>query len=135
MVQDGDKITAAAYVRVAPGDDLGERKAEIQRAVIRKYAARRGLIIPDEYWFIDECSGLKGDRPGLQQVLRLSRERKIQAVLVSHLSALHRYVPTLIRVIRALDKDGVEVVPILEGPVLDAFLDAFSRAAGGSLAV
>ena len=62
--------TAAAYIRVST-DDQVEYSPDSQLKAIRKYAKEHGLILPEEFIFIDEgISGRKADkRPSFQRMI------------------------------------------------------------------
>ena len=62
--------TAAAYIRVST-DDQVEYSPGSQLKAIRKYAKEHGLILPEEFIFIDEgISGRKADkRPSFQRMI------------------------------------------------------------------
>lgn len=62
--------TAAAYIRVSTDDQI-EYSPDSQLKAIRKYAKEHGLILPEEFIFIDEgISGRKADkRPSFQRMI------------------------------------------------------------------
>lgn len=67
---------AAAYIRVST-DEQAEQSPESQLIEIRKYADRNGIILPDEYIFMDE--GISGkrteNRPAFMQMIGTAKER------------------------------------------------------------
>lgn len=62
--------TAAAYIRVST-DDQVEFSPDSQLNAIRRYAKEHGMILPEEFVFVDEgISGRKADkRPAFQQMI------------------------------------------------------------------
>ena len=62
--------TAAAYIRVST-DDQVEYSPDSQLKAIRKYAKEHGMILPEEFIFVDEgISGRKADkRPSFQRMI------------------------------------------------------------------
>ncbi len=68
--------TAAAYIRVST-EDQADQSPESQLIEIRKYAARNGLILPDNLVFVDEgISGKRSEnRPAFQQMIGTAKEK------------------------------------------------------------
>ena len=62
--------TAAAYIRVSTEDQV-EFSPDSQLKAIRKYAKEHGMILPEEFIFVDEgISGRKADkRPSFQRMI------------------------------------------------------------------
>ncbi len=67
---------AACYIRVST-DEQADQSPESQLIEIRKYAARNGWLIPDEYIYLDEgISGKKSsNRPAFQQMIGAAKEK------------------------------------------------------------
>ena len=65
---------AAAYIRVST-DEQAEQSPESQLIEIRKFAARSGCILPEEYIFVDEgISGKRSEnRPAFQRMIGLAK--------------------------------------------------------------
>ena len=68
--------TAAAYIRVST-DEQTDQSPESQLIEIRKYAARNGLILPDNLVFVDEgISGKRSqNRPAFQRMIGAAKEK------------------------------------------------------------
>lgn len=67
---------AACYIRVST-DEQADQSPESQLIEIRKYAARNGYLIPEEYIYIDEgISGKKSsNRPDFQRMVGAAKEK------------------------------------------------------------
>ncbi len=67
---------AAAYVRVST-DEQSDQSPETQLIEIKKFAKRQGLILPDEYIFVDEgISGKRTDnRPAFMRMIGAAKEK------------------------------------------------------------
>jgi DNA invertase Pin-like site-specific DNA recombinase len=98
------------YCRVSTKDQT----VETQLLELRRYGNARGWEITaeqtDEGW-----SGTKEDRPGLQAILQMARERSIDAVLVWKVDRLGRSVPHLFQVLQELKEIGIAIVGFKDG--------------------
>ena len=114
---------AAAYIRVSTDDQI-EYSPDAQLFEIRKFAAKEGYILPDEYIFIDEgISGKKADkRPQFQQMIAIAKNEKhpFDTILLWKFSRFARNQEESIVYKNMLKRDHVDVVsitePIIEGP-------------------
>ena len=78
---------ALAYVRLSTEMQHSE---DDQERVCREAAAKRGLVLPDEYIFVDRETGQLASRPGWEAVKELIKSRKVKAVVGYSLSRMFR---------------------------------------------
>ena len=100
------KNHTAIYARVSTLD----QDPEMQIRELRDYAARRKLVIVEE--FIDHASGAKENRPQLDRLLRAIRNRTIDTVLVWKFDRFARSTRQLINALeefRHLDVDFISI--------------------------
>jgi DNA invertase Pin-like site-specific DNA recombinase len=83
---------------------------DMQLSELREYASRRGFEIVGE--FTDIASGSKDDRPELNKVLALARQRKIDCVLCWKTDRLGRSLRHLVNTISELEALGVGFVSL-----------------------
>ena len=113
----------AAYIRVST-DDQVELSPDSQLAMVRDYAAKNGIIIPDEYVFVDEgISGRQASkRPAFNKMIAVAKQsdHPIDLILVWKFSRFARNQEESIVYKAMLRKDKVDVVsisePLVEGP-------------------
>ena len=85
-----DNITAL-YARLSQEDALDGESNSIanQKKILLKYATDNGF--PNPTFFIDDgVSGVTFDRPGWNEMIRLSEEGKVQTVIVKDMSRMGR---------------------------------------------
>ncbi len=120
MPTDEIKI-AAAYIRVSTEDQV-EYSPDAQLYEIRKYAAKEGYILPDEYIFLDEgISGKKANkRPHFQQMIAVAKSENhpFDTILLWKFSRFARNQEESIVYKNMLKRDRVDVVSITE-PIVD----------------
>ena len=109
---------AACYIRVST-DEQADQSPESQLIEIRKYAARNGYLIPEEYIYLDEgISGKKSsNRPGFQQMIGAAKEkpRPFDAILLWKFSRFARNQEESIVYKALLRKQcGVDVLSVSE---------------------
>lgn len=108
---------AAGYVRVSTEEQTEGWSLEGQEAQIREYAQRNGYQIVKLY--VDDSTGSKDKRPGLEQMLIDAHNGKFQAIIIVHTSRLFRNMALARRYKDLLrNKLGVEVV-FLSQPKVD----------------
>lgn len=121
---DRDIKIAAAYVRVSTDDQL-EYSPDSQLEVIRDYARRNSIILPEEYIFTEEegRSGRKSaNREKFQQVIGLAKapDHPVDMILLWKFSRFARNQEEAIFYKNRLRRLGVDVVsvsePLPEGP-------------------
>lgn len=110
--------TAAAYIRVST-DDQVEYSPDSQLKLIRQYAAKNGMIVPDEFVFVDD--GISGrtaaNRPGFNQMIGTAKQKPkpFDAILLWKFSRFARSREDSIVYKSMLRKQlGIEVVSISE---------------------
>jgi putative DNA-invertase from lambdoid prophage Rac len=91
-----------------------QQNPEMQTSELREYAQRRGLQVVGE--FIDIASGSKDDRPQLNRVPALAKQRKIDVLLTWKVDRLGRSLRHLVNTIGELDAVGVAFVSLKDNP-------------------
>jgi DNA invertase Pin-like site-specific DNA recombinase len=102
------KQRCAIYARVSTNN--GHQDPEMQLAELREYAARRELIITEEY--IDHVSGSKESRPALNKLMADAHGRKFDVVLVWKIDRWGRSLKHLVTSLADLDAYGVAFVSL-----------------------
>jgi putative DNA-invertase from lambdoid prophage Rac len=82
----------------------------LQTSELTEYARPRGFALVGT--FVDIASGSRDDRPELQKILTLAKQRKIDAVLVWKLDRLGRSLKHLVNVIDELESVGVKFISL-----------------------
>jgi DNA invertase Pin-like site-specific DNA recombinase len=83
---------------------------DMQISELTEYASRRGLELVGV--FTDIASGSKDDRPQLNKVLALAKQRKIDALLVWKVDRLGRSLRHLVNTISELEAVGVSFISL-----------------------
>lgn len=114
--------TAAAYLRVST-EKQDEYSLDSQLKLIRDYAARNGMIVPDEFVFKDETSGrTAAKRKDFRRMVAMAKGKDcpFEAILVWKFSRFARNQEESIVYKSMLARSGVEVIsisePLAEGP-------------------
>lgn len=115
--------TAAAYLRVST-DKQDEYSLDSQLKLIRDYAAKNDLIVPDEFVFVDDGKSGRSakKRKDFNRMVAYAKEkdRPFEAILVWKFSRFARNQEESIVYKSMLARSGVEVVsisePLAEGP-------------------
>ncbi len=115
--------TAAAYLRVST-EKQDEYSLDSQLKLIRDYAARNDMVVPDEFVFTDD--GISGrsarKRPAFNQMIGYAKatEKPFEVILVWKFSRFARNQEESIVYKSMLARSGVEVIsisePLAEGP-------------------
>lgn len=101
------------YGRVA--HDSGEgQELKMQMELLRRWAAENGYTVAGET--AEAGSGIQTERPGLAEVARVVRDKKMDAVVVKDLSRLTRDYIAGVHYIGSLQAEGVKLVSIYDGP-------------------
>jgi DNA invertase Pin-like site-specific DNA recombinase len=108
-------MKAIGYVRVSTEEQAkGGVSLDMQRSKIRKYASLEEMelvdIIADEG--ISGCS-IK-IRPGVQRVLRMIREKQVDAVIIYKLDRLARNTVEALEIAKLMDRKGIALHSITE---------------------
>lgn len=82
----------------------------MQLSELREYAARRGFEVVGE--FTDIASGSRDDRPELNKVLALAKQRKFDALLVWKTDRLGRSLRHLVNTVSELEALGVSFISL-----------------------
>lgn len=97
------------YLRVS----TAEQTHEPQRQELLEFCARRQWLAPAEY--VDQISGAKFTRVGLDRLMRAARKGELDIVLCVKLDRLGRSLPHLAQLISEFDKHKVAVICTSQG--------------------
>jgi site-specific DNA recombinase len=111
--------TAASYGRTSmERDDAFSVSSQLKRN--REYAAQHDLYLPNEYEFAEDFTGTVIDRPELNKVRRLIRDKAIDALIIYATDRLARKVSVAGYLLDELFEHGVELHIVAWGiPVRD----------------
>src|SRR5207249_8291629 len=93
---------AALYLRTSTAD----QSPEMQRYDLERLAAQRGFVIVETY--VDQASGAKARRPGLERMMADARHAKFDVVLVWASDRLARSTSHFLQTLDELGHLGVE---------------------------
>lgn len=107
----------AAYCRVSTEEQAKGENIQAQIFNISEYCSRKGIVIPEEYWYMDD--GLSGaermrDRPGGNRLLLDALEGKISHVLIWKVDRLAREDFVAQEIYRTLKGAGIDLTSITE---------------------
>jgi DNA invertase Pin-like site-specific DNA recombinase len=103
-----------AYTRVSVEDTTDTNSLSLQESRIRALAELHGRTISDV--FTDNgVSGARKNRPALDRLLALVRQRKVHAVYGTALDRLSRKLAHLVELIDLFQRHGVALVSLREG--------------------
>jgi putative DNA-invertase from lambdoid prophage Rac len=97
-------MRVAIYARCS----TDSQNPDMQLSELREYVSRRGFELVGE--FTDIASGSKDDRPELNKVLALAKQRKIDVLLVWKVDRLGRSLRHLVNTIAELEALGVAFI-------------------------
>jgi site-specific DNA recombinase len=107
---------AAIYARYST-DNQSLRSIEDQVTLCRDYAAREGLHVVAVYDDPARSSGSIMGRPGVQELLRATQERRFDVIIVEALDRLSCDMEDLAHIYKNLNFAGVEIRGVHEGQV------------------
>lgn len=108
-------MKAAAYIRVSTEGQTGEDTFGMaaQEEAVKSYAAAKGIDIIA--WYQDEgISGATLDRPGLQQILTDSADRRFNILLVAKMDRIARDLFVALFVEKELLLNNIEIISVSE---------------------
>lgn len=117
----------ALYARVSTSD---QQTIPMQLETMREYAEKRNLEVIKEVEEI--ASGANNERPKREEILKLAKKRKIDAIIVWKLDRWGRSLPDLVMTINELTALGVGFISITESLDLST---PVGKALAGMLAV
>lgn len=100
-------MKVAIYARVSTRD---KQDPDTQVRELKRYCVARGLKIA--FTITDKASGSITDRPGLNQILELVRQRKIDGVVVLKLDRLFRSLKNLIQTLEEFEALKVKLIAV-----------------------
>ena len=107
--QDRPIHRVALYARVSTLN--GQQDPEMQLSELREYAARRGLIVFEEY--VDQgVSGSKESRPALNRLMSEARRCRFDAVLVWKIDRFGRSLKHLVNSLADLSAYGIAFISL-----------------------
>jgi len=109
------QIIGAVYARRS-STLQSDRSPHDQVRVCRKHAEREGVVIPDEFLFIEDAiSGTKPDREVLEKLRAAAKAKKFSVLYVEDLSRLFRESTHLMMLMKELVHEGIRIVSVNEG--------------------
>ncbi|QLH74995.1 MAG: recombinase family protein [Methanomassiliicoccales archaeon] len=102
-------LRVVLYARVSTADQENEN----QLVMLRRYAEAQGLTVVGE--ISDECSGRTPIRKGLDMVVRMAREKRMEAVLCVRIDRMMRSVKHFIGLNDLLESYGVRIICTSDG--------------------
>jgi len=102
-------VKAALYARVSTTDKGQDPEMQIRE--LREYAIKRGWTAAV---FIDRISSREKHRPELEEMLKLCRRRKIDAVLVYRFDRFARSMKELVNALEEFESMGIQFVSLHE---------------------
>ena len=114
----------ALYARVSTSD----QSTEAQVRDLTEYAARMGWAVVPEFVFRDDgASGLRANRPQLDALRVLVRDRRVDIVLAVKLDRLGRSVLNVLQFFEDAASKGVRVICVSQGFDTDTAAGRFMR--------
>jgi DNA invertase Pin-like site-specific DNA recombinase len=105
----GKTKRAALYVRVS----TSEQSTKSQEGELKAYAEHRGWTVKEIY--SDKISGVKDNRPALQELMAACRQRKVDVVLVWKFDRFARSLRHLVTALEEFKRLGVDFISATEG--------------------
>jgi DNA invertase Pin-like site-specific DNA recombinase len=106
-----DKNKFCLYARVSTADQSSGLESQVR--ALKEYC--RANNIQDALLFTDENqSGAKSSRPGLDRMMEMVREKKVEKVISYSLSRLGRSTTHLLKLMDEMNKCGVKFVSLSE---------------------
>lgn len=107
---------AYGYIRVSTKQQAGDDRfgADAQKQAISEYADRNGYTIVK--WFTDEVSGVKEDRPALNEIMYTDLAKKdcVEAVIAYKSDRIARDIKLYFYYLSLLDKKGIKLISVNE---------------------
>ena len=99
------KIRVLLYCRLASYDSM---VVECQKEYLRRWTAENGCTVVGE--ITEVGSGIQLDRPGLAEVMRAVREKRMDALVVRKVDRLARRPLDAYRLIELFKEKGVDLI-------------------------
>ena len=99
------KIHVLIYCRLAHDDSMA---MEWQKDYLRRWAVENGCTVVGE--ITEVGSGIQLDRPGLSEVMRAVREKRMDALVVKKLDRLARRPLDAYRLIELLQEKSIDLI-------------------------
>jgi len=117
-----DTRMIAVYARVSTKD---KQSNDAQLNSLSDYLDSRGIKKGEFEVRFDKCSGLKEERPGLDEIRNLIRQNKVSELIVYSLSRWGRSVPHILEMFEECKKYNVVVRSLSEGIISDGAMGEF----------
>lgn len=113
---DGQLKRAYGYIRVSTKQQAGEDRMglEAQRQAITDYADRNGFTVVE--WFVDEISGVKEDRPKLNEILftDIATRDNVDAVIAYKSDRIARDIKLYFYYLFVLERKRIKLISVQE---------------------
>ena len=110
MIEPLKKVRVCAYVRVSTSNEKQQDSLKNQTEYYQNKIDRNPDYINCGIYSDSGISGIKSDRAGLNEVIRMAREGTIDLVLTKSISRLARKTELLLRIVRELKELGVGII-------------------------
>ncbi len=118
MIELTDKTRGFVYCRLSRDEDSEHESLKNQEDIVVGYLNKNGHEIVD-IARDDNYTGMNFDRPGIERMMELVNENKIETVFVKDFSRLGRHLSMTLNCIEELKKKNVRVISVTEN--LDSF--------------
>ena len=108
MATKHEALTCAIYTRVS----TRRQEATNQLPELHRYAKAQGWEAVE---FVDQISGAKASRPGLEQLIEAARRREVDVVIVWKLDRFGRSLSHLVQTLQELERLGVRFIAVTQG--------------------
>ncbi len=109
-------MRAAIYARVSTTKRGQEHGLEAQRRACLQFIQQRGLANGEPLVFVDQISGRRSERPGLNRLIQQAAMKQVRSVVVFKLDRLSRGgILEMCDVLNKLRKYGVKVYAVADG--------------------
>ena len=127
---DGQLKRAYGYIRVSTKQQAGEDRMgmEAQRQAITEYADRNGFTVVK--WYVDEISGVKEDRPNLNEILftDIANRDNVDAVIAYKSDRIARDIKLYFYYLFVLERKRIKLISVSEQFDDDSGLSTVFRA-------
>lgn len=111
ITDESDKSIAGLYIRVASDDEESKNNFESQRDLLEKYCKDNNIKNTIQYCDIGK-SGNNFDRQAFDEMMKDLWEGKIQKVIVTDISRIHRNLGVLIELLEETPLKNAEIITL-----------------------
>lgn len=98
-------MKAAIYARVSTADK--GQDPELQVAILKEFANRRGYYVDQSLIYIDHASGKDDNRPRFKELMEDARKGRFEIILITKIDRMMRSLTNLLMVMGKLEKWNV----------------------------